>query len=103
MADILRCGILDLKHITECCSSENEKRFLLLWSVVLLLCYLLFPNLFQQNAPINLFPPLCAFAVVAPEELSFVSWAGAQHALVCHVKLFLISASYIITSSGRIK
>lgn len=56
VVDILRCGVLDLKHITKCCSSENEKRFLLLWCDVLLLCYLLFPNPFQQNAPIDLFP-----------------------------------------------
>lgn len=103
VVDILRCGVLDLKHITKCCCSKNEKRFLLLWSDVLLLCYLLFSNPFQQNAPIDLFPSLCAFAVVASEVLCFVSWAGAQHALVCHIRLFLIFASYIITSSGRIK
>lgn len=56
MVDILRCGVLDPKHITKCCSSKNEKKILLLWSVVLLLCYLLFPNPFQKNAPIDLFP-----------------------------------------------
>lgn len=49
------------------------------------------------------FPPLCVSAAAALEVLCFVSWAGAQHALVCNVRLFLIFASYIITSSGRMK